>query len=355
MLDFDSTDEMKRFLKRDKHKLLEGMVAEELFKQDILKKDKIENRTSKGWWAIEDPLNRSEYMLFHVTEDRPNKYDIEIYELLLELDILVTHVILQKNNFYFLEINKQILKSQLKEEDYVHEYLFLVNYGLIKYRSIHLAEREHRDPFLQDRAIQFIEKQGILKEVAIQRYFVNHFLTVHFEGFPINLDGLMRARKGLTVFEVKFKFPFPDDLNNYYYGVNKGQVKLFKWLLQSNIHIYHYIAKNPGNKKTIGIFEVLSTSELKQNFYWEASFLNTSDLDNKDFIAPKETSIAGDKPVYFKPISAEGFEKDSPVAANLVLPSIPKQTCPKCKEDIIVKNGKYGYYLQCSKHREHNE
>ncbi|MEH6842414.1 hypothetical protein V7Z47_28275, partial [Priestia megaterium] len=117
---------------------------------------------------------------------------------------------------------------------------------------------------------------------------------------------------------------------------------------------YHYIAKNPSSNKDIGIFEVLSTPELKENFYWESLFLNRDELDGDDFIAPKETSIAGDKHVNYKKISASNFtiETDSPVASSLNLSWIPSVVCSECGGAKKVRNGKYGYYLKCPKHCE---
>ncbi|MFC5465957.1 topoisomerase DNA-binding C4 zinc finger domain-containing protein [Lederbergia graminis] len=352
MIDFNNNYQIKKFLKRDKHKLLEGMVVEELFNRDIIQKQKWENWFSKGWWAIQDPLARLPYLLFHVSENSPTESDLEIYRLLIEKKFIIIHVKLINNNLFFLEINNQILNSGIRDNNYIHEYVFLASYRLIKNRKVHLAEKEYRNSLLQDRTIMFFEQTTVLKEVALQRYFANYFLTVNFTGYPINLDGfIIFSDYGLSVLEVKFKYP--DSNNNY--GINKGQAQLFTWFLENNINIAHYIAQNPSGSKEIGIFEVLASQELKSNFCWEYHILNIEELNKEDSTAPKETSIGGNKKVRFKSIPANKFIKldQFPVSYDLDLAELPKKTCPICDSDLVARNGKYGYFMGCTNYKNH--
>lgn len=346
MLDFTDVSQLKDFLKRDKHKLLEGMVVEDLFMRDIVFPQKWDQFTSKGWWAVEDTKGRSDYILFHVTEHPPTEADKFVYNFFVPLKVPIYHVVLSNNNLYFLELKEELLTKPINSENYINEYTFLSKNNLIKHRNVHLAVEDTRDSFSQDRAIMYFERNGILKDVALQRYFANYFLTVYFKGHIINIDSFVLFKNGLSAIEIKFKYP---DKSGHY-GINSGQSQLFKWLISSGINIYHYIAQNPSHNKGIGIFEVLTTHSLKSNFYWEFVQLDKNELSGTDSTAPQETSIAGDKTMSFKSIDSSKFNKllAFPVAKGLDFSWTPHKPCPRCGSNLKVINGKFGYFLGCS-------
>ncbi|WP_175991557.1 topoisomerase DNA-binding C4 zinc finger domain-containing protein [Bacillus sp. Marseille-Q1617] len=351
MLDFNDAEQLKNFLKRDKHKLLEGLVVEDLFMRDVILTQRWETWISTGWWAINNTMKSSDYILFHVTDTPPSANDINIYKTLFIKQIVVYHVILYNNSLYFLEINENILRQPINNKDYIHESAFLSKNQLIPKNSVHIAQAETRDPFSQYRAIAYFERHDILKEVALQRYFANYFLTVHFEGSIINIDSLMNFSDGLVAFEIKYKYP--DRKGEY--GINKGQSNLFQWLIKFEINIHHYIAQNPSHNKEIGIFELLTSQKLKSNFHWENIRLDKDELNGTVSIAPQETSIDGNKFVKFRSIEAKKFKSTIfPVANEVDTSWIPLKKCPKCNHDKIVKKGKYGYFMGCSNYRECN-
>ncbi|WP_044338710.1 hypothetical protein [Rossellomorea aquimaris] len=350
MLDFNNENQLINFLKRDKHKLLEGLVVEDFFMKDVINTQKWNPWISTGWWAtkVNDPKGDSDYILFHVTSIFPSANDIDIYKTLMSKQVVVYHVLLSKNNLYFLELNELVLQQPLNFHNYIHEYVFLSKNQLIKKNSVHKAKDETRDSFLQDRAITYFRKYNIIKEIALQRYFANYFLTVHFSGSIINIDSFMAFSDGLAAFEIKFKYPDSKGA----YGINTGPANLFHWLLKKDIFIHHYIAKNPSCKKNIGIFEVITSQSLKSSFYWEKVILNKEELIGSDSIAPEETSIAGDHTVNFKSISANKFMLTNfPVANCLNSLWIPLKKCPQCGHEQVVINGKYSYFLGCSTYK----
>ncbi|ARI75658.1 hypothetical protein HM131_01930 [Halobacillus mangrovi] len=55
-----------------------------MFNSDIFDKNILKKAISKGWWAIQDPLKRAKYLLFHLTEHPPSTTDQKGYEKLIK-------------------------------------------------------------------------------------------------------------------------------------------------------------------------------------------------------------------------------------------------------------------------------
>lgn len=351
ILNFKNQESIKEFLKRDKHKLLEGMVVEELFMDDIALPSNWE--MSKGWWAIRDPLNWSQYILFHVSSLHPAPTDLKVYHYLLKQAVCCYHVLLHDNKLYFLHLKEEMLITPFTLNMYIDEAAFLQTYGwhhptgqLLK------AADECRIEFNQGRAISFFESQDILEEIALQRYFANYFLSVYSNSFIINLDAFVIFKNELSVLEIKFKYP--DKHGNY--GINKGQAALFQWLMGLNISIYHYVADNPTAVKDFGIFDVVISSASRRNFYWKVKKLFYSELNTNYSTAPKETNIAGIEPVKFIPIPECQFKNTQvQVGYNTDFTFISKRKCTRygCTGSLEIKNGPYGFFFGCNDYRKH--
>jgi hypothetical protein len=352
-LNFEDVSEVKGFLKRDKHHLLEGMVVEDLFMHDIALRCNWGNLISKGWWAIKHPSYPSVNLLFHVLQGFPSMGDLRVYNELIRRNIPVVHVMFQDNHFYFLEITKLNVDVPPWMQVYLNEEEFKSKYNRVKQaRDVFIAEEEDRDNFRQNRAIMFLEGYNFLNELIVQRYFANYFLHCFFTEYIVNIDAFISLSDSeLTLIEIKFKFPYSDS-GSLYYGINKGQSNLFKWSLTSNIKVLHYIAKNPRFKKEFDIFDILSTTELKERFFWEYRELNKNELNGIDLYAPKDTSYKGVTAQKYKGILANGFTVDNPVGVDFDFSWVPKRPCPDCDGFIEVLNGPYGYYKKCPNHKK---
>ncbi len=353
-LNFNDTDSIKGFLKRDKHKLLEGMAVEEIFIQDIANPNNWNTWMSKGWWSIRNPLNYNQYMLFHVTSHLPLQADIEIYKLLQKKNIVSYHVLLVESNLLFLDLTVQTWQAPV-QRNYISESEFLKNYSTIsRDREILKAEDSYRVTFNQDRAISFFESQSLLEEVALQRYFANYFLTVCLNAYPVNIDAFMFFDDGPAVLEIKYKYP--DSNENY--GINKGQAALFRWLLEVGFNVNHYIAANPTKKKKYGVFDIISSDKVRKEFYWKYKKLTVSELENNHSVAPKETNIAGKEPVKYIPIPASNFSNTLvPVGTQIDSKIIPKESCPRtnCNGYKVLSNGRNGYFWGCTNYLNHTK
>lgn len=354
-LNFNDKECIREFLKRDKHKLLEGMAVEEIFMEDIANPNNWNQWMSKGWWSIRNPFNFNQYILFHVSRHLPLQSDITIYKLLLEKNIICYHVVLVGNDLYFLNLNTQNMQHPIHIENYISESNFLKNYSTIsKGRDVLKAEDSYRDNFNQERAISFFESQNLLEDIALQRYFANYFLTVCLNSYAVNLDSFILFNDGLAVLEIKYKYPD----SNGKYGINKGQAALFRWLMNLGFSVYHYIAANPTGKKEYGVFDVITSHKLCKEFYWKYKKLNSTELVNNHAIAPKETNIAGKEPVKYIPILASEFANTQVlVGTHINTEIILKEACHKsdCSGFKVLSSGEYGYFWGCTNYRNHKK
>lgn len=345
MLDFSDVSQMQNFLRRDKHKLLEGMVVEDLFMRDIVFPNNWHHFISNGWWVIKDD---SSFILFHITDHAPSFIDKVIYTYFFYLKVPVHRVVLYKNNLYFLEIKENSLTKTFTRVDYMKKNTFLKKNNLFKKRKPLMADEKTRDLFSQERAIEYFKRNGILKEVTLQRYFANYFLSVYYNpGFIINIDSFVICRDGISALEIKFKYPNKSG----YYGINSGQSRLFEWLISCGINIYHYIAKNPSYNKDIGIFEVLKTPFLKSKFFWEFAQITKNELSGSNLTAPEETSITGDKKISFKSIDSSKFQmvSSNPIADGIDFSWVPSKRCPYCGHNkVVMIRPNNRYHFECS-------
>jgi len=352
-LNFYDKESIKQFVKRDKHKLLEGMVVEEIFMQDIATPNKWNSWMSRGWWSIRNPSNYNQFLLFHVSKHLPSQADIEIYKFLLKNNVPSFHVLLIENELYFLDLTAHNLQSLINTSNYISETDFLKNYTTVSMdRDILKADESCRNIFNQERAISFFESQDLLDEVALQRYFANYFLTVCLNAYPVNLDAFIIFEDGPAVLEIKCKYPD----NNGKYGINKGQTVLFKWLMKLGFSVYHYIAANPTCKKEFGVFDLIISDKLRKDFYWMYKKLTIVELENNHNTAPKETNIIGTEPVKYVPILASSFTNTQIfVGTNIDTSVISKETCTRsgCSGFMVIRKGKYGYFYGCTNYKDH--
>ena len=350
-LNFKDKENIREFLKRDKHKLLEGMVVEEIFMEDIALAQK--RNLSKGWWSIKNPSNFQQYILFQVSSHLPTTTDIGIYKLLSQKNIQFYHVLLVNNNLYFLDLLAHNPDTKIDMSNYISKLKFLEKFrSKPKVRDILLAEESTRNIFNQDRAITFFDSQNLLEEVALQRYFANYFLTVCLDTYPINLDAFIVFNDGPAVLEIKFKYPD----SGGYYGINKGQATLFRWLMNVGFNVYHYIADNPTKDKKYGIFDLIMSPKVKNIFIWRFKKLTSSELSTNHATAPKETNISGKKPVNYIPIYANAFNNTQlKVGQHIDTTSIARETCTisGCSGFREIVIWKESFFWGCTNYKNH--
>lgn len=167
-----------------------------------------------------------------------------------------------------------------------------------------MAIKQTRVVSKQNKAIHFIVKENLLKEITFQRYFVNQFLMIYMKS-PMNIDGFLYHNNQLMVYEIKFKYP----RKNGTWGLNVGLKNLFHFFSTLNIPVFHFILKNTTFNKDLTALDGVYNEFLKNRFYWIYSVL-TDDMFSKEIkYAPNYTSSDGRKPQPYYLVNPTHFKK----------------------------------------------
>jgi hypothetical protein len=259
-------------LQKDKHTLLEGYITEDLFKKQFLFFDDI--MYTHGWWMG----LIGNMKVFFIVKDQLNDLD---YELTQVIPDPCWQVILKERTLYFIR-NNEIFS----------EYDFLSMLNLICLRDKMTASNDTRDIIRQQRCIDYFVRNNMETEIAMERYFVNNFLSVYFNGM-VNVDYFTKNKKGLiNVIEIKFKYESKDGC----FGINTGQMNMFDYFKKLGFKINHFILYNHTKDMNLSILNFLNLPDQKKWLY------TSLDTDNKNVgIAPERTSISGGfKQSYYK-------------------------------------------------------
>ncbi|QUH21795.1 hypothetical protein [Alkaliphilus sp. B6464] len=300
-LEINNKEKLKYLLSRDKHAILEGVCTEHLFQNDVLPRKKWNNKISLGWWTTRQ---NNDYIFFKVSSEYVTQNDISIFRHFIKNNMKCIYVKFENTGTYkFLEVNSNIYL--IEKNNYIEQFLsfneFIIKYNLKEIRQPLLAANDVRDTARQEKAIDFFDKNGLLEDTAIQRHFANFFLTVYYGYAVWNIDGLLVDNDKVLAYEIKFKYPTKSNT----FGLNIGVAKLFEWLHNKDIKIYHAILLNPTNSEKVSVLDVLSNKSLYRETNWICYRINPTNLFNSSGIAPSKTQIEGrtDQKVVYIPVS----------------------------------------------------
>ena len=248
---------------------------------------------STGWWAVPKPNKFGDYLIFKVSNDIPTDIDYDIFKYLSKKNIQVYFALLdKKSNIKFSNINQQISdpKRDRQNLSYMDLSSFLDSLKINKpSRDPLLALENVRDLTKQQRAINYIKTNNMLYEVGLQRYFANYILTVYFGKYILNLDGFLFKNDELVLYETKFKYP----ASNNKFGLNKGFINWFKWILSREIKIYHCILNNGTHDENVTVLDALEDPTIKKQCTWLFCEINHDHLKPSISYAPSKTHIEG--------------------------------------------------------------
>lgn len=306
----DDFESAKSLLLRDKTNILEGIVAEQVFLEDMCNGQPV----SLGWWTASYNYN---YIIFKVSQFAPVNLDIIIFRELIKRGYPIYYAYYVKgqngtnDDIKIWHVNAHLPTYLQNPKEYnwkdamsLDEFVKLHNLKKIKEPT--LATEDTRDRKAQERIIQYFHSRHSLTEIALQRYFANYFLSVYFY-FPINIDGLTVVNingtdRRLLVLEMKFKYP----TYSKEYGLNKGFVNLFNNFLSKDIAVRHYVLNNPYGKET-SIIDILDDSNKIKCCAWKRCDVEQSHLIGNSKTAPKETDFEGKKVVQYVGIPIINF------------------------------------------------
>ena len=113
-----------------------------------------------------------------------------------------------------------------------------------------------------------------------------------------------------------------------------------------------YVTKEGRSLKPTDTGEVVSTF-LEENFGTYISDTFTAEMEDKlDSIAEGNSKYEKILSDFYKPFSKEVKEKDKLAKATDLGMADEKHTCPKCSSSMIIKLGRAGKFLSCSKYPE---
>lgn len=282
--DFDNKETLKEIAKRDKHSFIEGACTEHIFYEDLFKSrilEKLNNAYySTGWWRVK-LRNNPEYVLLNASINKPNDKDLhigklfnnhQVYYLFLDCDNEIT--------VYHLNTNKN-----MSLDDFMSK-------NKLKFYNDFEASLDTRNSDRQENAIQFLEKNNLLKEYAFQRFFVNFILGKNISDL-LNIDAIVLYEKdGQTLakaIEIKFKY----ESKSGYFGLNKGFNGLFETILSYDIPVTHYILYNGTKDENVSIIDAISDDTIKSQCHWIYSNIEKDLLDKNFQTAPSKTRYDG--------------------------------------------------------------
>lgn len=268
-------------LLNDKHTLLEGYVTEQLFYNQFLKNNTIP--FSGGWWMT----NHKGIRLFFIVKEFLSDFEHEIISK-IPYPHQCWQVYLKDEEFIFIKENKVLTQQEFREK-----------YKLTTIREAMIASQDTRNKDRQNKSILFFKQNSTTKKIAVERKFANNFLTVHFYSM-INVDFFTKKNNQFNIIEVKYKYESKDG----YFGINTGQMEMFKFFMGIGFNIYHFILYNYTKDMNISIFGFLDLKGVKN---WYHARINDSTIHGIG-VAPKMTSVSGGfKQSYYK-LSVEEIE-----------------------------------------------
>ncbi|MFW6016662.1 MAG: hypothetical protein ACOCRK_09510 [bacterium] len=290
-----TSTELKQIIKRDKHTLIEGKIAEFLFFRDAY--PEIERKgsgISLNWWVV--PYNNKYIFLKYMPENyKLNENDKIIFDRLNKCNMEYYQMFIKDNEFLLLDRNFEVYT----ENDFLK-----------------LLKLNKNDPYnaweinikRQKRAISFLEKNHLLYEFAMERYIANYFLSSIFRR-SWNIDAFIIINKEIKIIEVKFKYP----ASNNCYGMNFGQANLFRNLLTTCFDgLGHYILLNRTYNNKVTILDIINDNI--QTSWWTKE-INARDIqysiDNKVGFAPSKTQLTAQREmrvVYFSKYEFDKFK-----------------------------------------------
>lgn len=286
-LNLNDSNQLKTLLKHDKPVVLEGMIVENIFIKDVIvKRDRLNlNNLSLGWWSVKF---KNEFILFKMSDKPLTQTDIKVFQYLGKINIRTYFCKINENgDLKFADINKNIIENNLY--NFMDELEFKNLLGMKKVNESLDASKNLKDINRQYEVIDFFCRHNMLRDIAIQRYFANFFLTVYFNNL-LNIDGFIMKDNNLYIYEIKYKYVSRKNE----FGINKGQAEVFKHFISKNISVINCILEKPKKDEKLTILNLMKNNELKLKTKWIYHYLNYDELNGiKE--APRKTSIDGKK------------------------------------------------------------
>jgi hypothetical protein len=279
-LDFRDHESLAAILRRDKHTRIEGICTEHVFLRQLINTTFPEY--SVGWWFTR---KHGTYRIIKFCKDvgDVDLTDLKILNFFKDkgLSTFVVAFDHQSHSFYYIDYTLLPPTSQLDQW----------------YRARVLFPREGRKPpptpkpsernaARLDQAIGLLRSLGVLQSAALERVFANCWLPGRdywdIDCFVLHEDRIM-------AFEVKQKYPTAKNT----FGLNVGLAKLFAFLTNLGMEVFHVILTKPTRDYRIPAIDLYTKERHKSKLDWLGIKFSSEILTRKSAVAPKKTSIFG--------------------------------------------------------------
>jgi len=293
--DLSNFAHQEKIIFRDKHTRIEGLCSEAVFVSDLLADAFTE--FSSGWWF--KPANGRYKILKLITALR------EITPLDFKLlDFFAPHgevfIVLFKTNCKQCEG----IRYSSNTRDNLAEYWTQNRRSFSRHFPIpRLPAKEQRNSGRLTQAVEFLNARGLLQQAAIASAFVSCWLG---NQIIFDVDFFVECAGRIYAFEIKQKYPFRSG-SRFYFGLNKGEAHLHKFLSKIGARSVHVILTKPVLTEKVPSIDLYTKSEYRDLTLWIATEHSEAITRGKQRLAPSKTSIYANTPMRYYEIPLSNF------------------------------------------------
>jgi hypothetical protein len=277
-INIDDEEDCERLLLRDKHGRLEGLCAEILFEQELVKP--AFPKYSTGWWVAK--ADRQQYKVAHAVETGSQITDLEnaVYTHFLARDVPLFRLEYDPRS-HTLRRHKLSLSGRKVESR-----LDGIQAPSPKPPSIPRAPE--RDGPRSTKALDYLKANRALRSAALSRLIANCYIHSPCAG---DIDAIVRHKGKMVAFETKQKFPS----RSGYFGINQGLAGMFSFLNSVDIRVIHVVLTKPVWDTTTSAIDLLTLPQYAGKSLWLAT--DGSNIESASTVsdAPARTSIDGSR------------------------------------------------------------
>ncbi|MFQ5637262.1 MAG: hypothetical protein ACE5IR_04630 [bacterium] len=279
-IDLDNDQQLCAILRRDKHTRIEGICTEKLFERTLVQPTFSDYST--GWWFRRQQGN---YRVIKFTHDIGQIKSID--RLILDrfrkngVRCFIVSFDEKEKDFYYLETSKCPGGFQKKDWHKLRS-----RFPKKRKAAPPIPKASERNQVRLNQAIRMLASYRGLKSAALERVFANCWLA---SGTYWDVDCFVFHENRILAFEVKQKYPTAKGT----FGLNVGLAKLFAFLSQTGIQVFHIILTKPVKNDKIAAIDFYTKKPYRDKSNWIGLKFDRALLSKEKSFAPSKTSIFG--------------------------------------------------------------
>lgn len=307
-LDIADPATQRAILMRDKHRLLEGLVVEEVFR-GILGRLSEQGARSLPLSLVRAASRGRPDAWFIWNQKKVDNSADRLHSLLEQRyrDRVVTCCYHPEQRDFLIERYRQLQGHPLQA--------LLGQYRQVP-PSFRMPEQDVRDTERLMESIYRLKGSradfDMFEEVVLHRLFKNFVLSAYFD-WVWDTDNILELPDGRFVqLEIKHKFPYPVKGHGpLKFGINTGQVTTMKRLSEGGVDTFHLILVKPRWEDRTGTGYLTQDVANMDRVMLIGRYLDAETLEGLDHAAQKASgkteSYAGNQQQNFKPVPVSGF------------------------------------------------